>query len=375
MRIIYGVHGYGRGHATRTMAILPELCQRHQVLILAGGDAYSAIWPDYQVVRIPTLGFAYGRGTGKRSNWHTFRRNLSGMLDLKLRGPVFDMVQNAVEDFAPDLVISDAEAWTHHVAARLRIPRISVDHIGILAYCRPRIDWLDRMEARWDTLIYKMLMGRPDRVIVSSFYDAPPRRAGIRVVKTLVRRELHGLTPTSGKHLLVYFNQGRWQINERILDALRNAGCPVRVYGSYKETGRDRNLTFLPLSTLPFLEDLASCRGVISTAGNQLMGEAMFLGKPVLVMPERCVEQRLNAAAVKRLGIGLRTTPRRFSASLIRSFLDRHDEFAEAMRHHYRDGVRQTMEALEAFMAELVPAATAVPEKSTHQETQNAITR
>src|SRR4051812_1916808 len=176
MRIIYGVHGYGRGHATRTLAILPELCKRHQVLIVAGGDAHSAIWPDYQVVRIPTLGFAYGRGTGKRSNWHTLRRNLSGFLDLKLRGPVFEMVQGTVEEFAPDVVISDAEAWTHHVAHRLRIPRISVDHIGIMAYCRPPVEWRDRLEAKWDTAVYRQLMRRPDRIIVSSFYDAAPRR-------------------------------------------------------------------------------------------------------------------------------------------------------------------------------------------------------
>jgi uncharacterized protein (TIGR00661 family) len=358
MRIIYGVHGYGRGHATRTLAVLPELCKRHQVLILAGGDAHSAIWPDYQVVRIPTLGFAYGRGTGKRSNWQTLRRNLSGFLDLKLRGPVFEMVQNTVEEFAPDLVISDAEAWTHHVAQRLGIPRISIDHIGILAYCRPRIEWRDRLEARWDTLIYKMLMGRPDRIIVSSFYDATPRYAHVRVVNTLVRRELHDLNQVTANHLLVYFNQGHWQITERILGTLRQAGCPVRVYGSYKEIGRDGNLTFLPLSNLPFLEDLASCRGVISTAGNQLMGEAMSLGKPVLVMPEDCVEQRLNAAAVERLGIGMRTSPRRFTAATIRTFIDRRDEFAAAMRRHYRDGVGETMEALETFMAELVPGAT-----------------
>jgi uncharacterized protein (TIGR00661 family) len=153
--------------------------------------------------------------------------------------------------------------------------------------------------------------------------------------------------------LLVYFNQGRWQINDRILGTLRQAGCPVRIYGGYKEIGREGNLTFLPLSNLPFLEDLASCRGVISTAGNQLMGEAIFLGKPVLVMPERCVEQRLNAAAVKRLGIGMRTSPRRFTPDALRTFLDRHQDYVATMRQHSRDGLAETIDALETFMAEL----------------------
>src|SRR5215831_17545791 len=140
MRILYGVHGYGRGHATRTLAVLPHLTRRHQLLLLAGGDAFPAFWPEFSVVRIPTFGFAYarrGQGPRQRSNWHTFRRNFPALLDLFWGGPTFDMIREITEDFAPDVLISDAEGWTHHVAAFLRIPRISFDHIGILAYCKP----------------------------------------------------------------------------------------------------------------------------------------------------------------------------------------------------------------------------------------------
>jgi uncharacterized protein (TIGR00661 family) len=354
MRIIYGVHGYGRGHATRTLAILPELSRRHQVLILAGGDAYAAIRPDYEVQRIPTLAFAYGPGTGNRSNFHTFRRNASAFLDLKFRGPSFEMVQNIMEEFSPDIVISDADGWTHSVAQYLRIPRISVDHIGIMEYCKPKIDWRDQLEAKFDRIIYRMFMGRPERIIVSSFYDAPPRRPGVRVVPTLVRSAVHDLTPTDGEHLLVYFNRGKDQFNKRIYKTLHEVGCPVRIYGGNRE-GRDGNLTFLPPSNLPFLEDLASCRGVISTAGNQLMGETIYLGKPVLVIPERCVEQRLNASGVVRLGIGMRTTRGRFKPKLIREFLNRTDEFRANMKDHVRDGLQETLDALEQFMSELAP--------------------
>ncbi len=344
----------------RSTAIVQELMkQNHHIQILAGGDAYSAISPDHPVTRIPTFGFAYGPGTGKRSNFHTFRKNFSAAWDLLLGGPTFDMVTNIMQEFAPDIVISDAEAWTHRVAQFLKVPRISIDHIGILAYCRPKIDWKDRIEAIIDTYTYKTLMGKPERIIVSSFYDAPPRRRGVKVVGTMVREEVHQVTPTNGDHLLVYFNKGRYQLNKKILKALQLAGCPVRIYGG-NQKGRDGNLTFLPLSNLPFLEDLASCRAVISTAGNQLMGEAIYLGKPCLVIPERCVEQRLNGAAVQRLGIGMRATPRRLTAKKIREFLSRHDEFTTNMKQYVRDGLQETMAALETFMDELVGESTQV---------------
>ena len=44
---------------------------------------------------------------------------------------------------------------------------------------------------------------------------------------------------------------------------------------------------------------------VVSTAGNQLVGEALYLGKPVLVMPERVnFEQAINAHYLEQSGAG-----------------------------------------------------------------------
>jgi uncharacterized protein (TIGR00661 family) len=359
LRIAYGVHGYGRGHATRTLAVLPHLVRKHEILILAGGDAFPAFWPEYQVVRIPTLGFAYrqhGQGPRQRCNWLTFRRNISAVLDVFWRGSTFDMVREIVEDFAPDVVISDAEIWTHQVAAFLGIPRISFDHIGIMAYCRAPIDPRDWLKARLDAACYRALMGRPDRVLISSFYDAPPLRPDVRVVGTLPRQAIRGLVPRVEDHLLVYFNRGRDQLHDDFLRPLDELGMPVHIYGGPRR-GRSGRLVFLPTSELPFLEDLAKCRAVISTAGNQLVGEALFLRKPLLVIPERCVEQRMNARAVERLGIGRKIQPGEFAVSTLRDFLAHLDIYRERMAHEFRDGLWEALGAIDQFLAELAPAA------------------
>ncbi len=368
MRILYGVHGYGRGHATRALAVLPHLADAHQLLILAGGDAWQTIAPDYPVVRIPTLGFAYGTGAGarRRSNWQTLRQNLPALFDLLAGGPTFQMICEVTRDFAPDVVISDAEAWSHHVAAFLKIPRISFDHIGIMAYCRPALARWDRLEAVLDTTVYRLLMGRPDRVLVSSFFDAPPRRPGVRVVGTLPREAVRRVVSRSGEHLLVYFNRGHDQLHQGVVECFEELGCPVRIYGTPKR-GRIGSLTFLPPSDLPFLEDLASCRAVISTAGNQLVGEALYLEKPVLVFPERCAEQRMNALAVERLGIGMQAAFRDFTAATINNFLGRLGEFAANISHHRRDGLREAVATIDQFLRELeVTHAQLVPAGPSH---------
>ena len=73
MKIAYGVHGYGRGHAARALAVLPELVRRHDLLVLAADDAYHALRVAYNVVRIPGLRYALGVG-GRRSARGTIRR-------------------------------------------------------------------------------------------------------------------------------------------------------------------------------------------------------------------------------------------------------------------------------------------------------------
>lgn len=356
VRILYAVHGYGRGHATRSLALLGELRARHEVLVLAGGDAHQTMSSEWPVVRIPTLGFAYGPRSGRRSNLHTLRYNLPAALDAWWHGPVFAMVADTMRGFAPDVVISDAETWSHRVAGWLGVPRIGFDHIGILAHCRPGVEPRDRIEAMFDTLVYRALMGLPERILVSSFYDAPPRRAGVRVVPTLPRPEVREAVATEGEHLLVYLNQGRHQFDDRLRAVLEELGLPVRAYGT-PWRGQQGLLRFMPPGNRSFVDDLAGCRAVLSTAGNQLVGEAMYLGKPLLVMPEDCVEQRLNARAVERLGIGMRVEPRTLTVAHLRRLLAHREVFAARMRAQHRDGLAEALSAIEGFIAELAGSA------------------
>jgi uncharacterized protein (TIGR00661 family) len=351
LKIAYGIHGYGRGHAMRAMAVLPELTRRHEVLVLAGDDACAALADDYNVVAIPTFTFVM-KPDGHRSRLATIRRNLPGLADLKLDGPVCDLVAGALRAFGPDVIISDSEPWTHHVARRLKIPRISFDHFAILAYCRWPMGWADRLRCRFETLTYRQLMGEPERLVVASFFEAPPRREGIAIVGPVLRPQVRHLTPSDGDHLLVYFSNGRKNYTEPIHDALRRLERPVRVYGTPR-SGRDGNVEFRVVSNTQFLDDLAGCHAVFATAGNQLICEAMHFAKPLLMMPEDSLEQRLNAATIERLAYGLHAPRPTISAALIERFLAARPAFAANLRHAPRDGAAEAVAALERFAREL----------------------
>jgi UDP:flavonoid glycosyltransferase YjiC (YdhE family) len=92
---------------------------------------------------------------------------------------------------------------------------------------------------------------------------------------------------------------------------------------------------------------------VLSTAGNQLVGETMHLGKPILVVPEPSLEQRVNADAVVRLGIGDALPQTGLNACAISAFLANEARYREATRRHARDGRADALEALDEFARQL----------------------
>ncbi len=351
MRIAYGVFGYGRGHATRAAAVLADLRRRHEVRIFAGGDAYDQLAPEYPVVRVPGLSYSHG-ADGQVCELRTMRRNAASLLDLVCHGPRFRAVRDAVREFGPDVVISDAEPWLHRVARTLRIPRIGFDHFGIMVYCRPSIPLRDRLLSRRDVLLYSWLMGRPRRIIVSSFYEAPPRWPGVRVIGPLLRDEILTAKPRRGDYLLAYLNKGHHQLTPAIERALRESNLPIVVYGTGRQ-GSDGNLDFRPPGNRSFVQDMAGCRAIVSTAGNQLVGEAVHLGKPMLVMPEASVEQRLNAHHLERMGLGRQVAQRDFDAGVLRDFLAHERTYRENIRRAARNGRRAAVETIERFVTEL----------------------
>lgn len=351
LRLLYGVHGYSRGHATRAAAVLSELTRDHEVLILAGPDAYDFLKGTFDVVPIPSLRFIYG-DQGRISPKATLSNNLPLVADLFLHGRRSREIAARVKAFDPQVAICDAEPWTHRTAARLGIPRVSFDHFGIMVYCDVPLAVGDRMKSLFDRLAYRLLMGRPERVLVSSFYSAPPKSPKVRVIGPLLGEEVHAIPRTRRDHILVYLNNGQHQLTPRLEGVLRSSGLPMIVYGANRE-GRDENLDFRPPSRRGFLEDLASARAIVSTAGNQLVGEALYFRRPLLVMPESTVEQRMNAAAVARLGVGEAMDFSELTTESLARFVERIPTYEAAARAHAVDGRQEALTLLSRWIEEL----------------------
>ncbi|TAM12470.1 MAG: hypothetical protein EPN72_13140 [Nevskiaceae bacterium] len=355
MKIAYGVMGYGRGHASRVTAVLPALMRDHEVTVFAGGEAYDFLATRFPTVRIPTLGYVYGRHDGRQLGYSllaTLRNNIPLLTELATETGSFRYVVEAFRRLQIELVISDSEAWTLRAGQRLGLPRIGFDHIGVLAWCRQQLPPELWLAGQRDALAYRALMGVPERLLVSSFYPAPPKSANTRVIGPVLRESVQYAQPQDHGHLLVYLNRGTRQYQPHIHAALRTLNRPVIIYGA-GHTGTEGNVEFRPIDGTAFVRDLSQCHAVMATSGNQLISEALHLGKPILALPEDAFEQQLNAWMVERMDVGARAGLTSLKGDDIQRFLDLHGHYCANLASIPPEPPDTAAEILRGYIREL----------------------
>ncbi len=343
LRILYGVNGEGMGHATRSEVVIGSLLERHEVRVLASGAAFRHLCE-----RLPRVDEVFGPSfaldEGEIRRWATVRQNL-----LLARHELPHTVRawvSEVDDWKPDVVISDFEPLTGVYARLTRAPLIAIGNINMLDRCRHDSEIVGRerndfLLAR--ALAHSMLPGAAS-YIVTTFFRPPLRHGATTLVPPIVRPEIIDATTVRGDHLLVYSSG-----DDALIDSLRTAEARCLIYGMRggpDEATVDGNLEFRPRSTEGFVDDLRTARGVVAGGGFSLLTEAIYLGKPVLSIPLRGqFEQLMNARYLERLGYGLCAATA--SAERVGSFVSRIGEFEDALAGYTHSGNAVALEAIE----------------------------
>jgi uncharacterized protein (TIGR00661 family) len=252
----------------------------------------------------------------------------------------------------PDLVITDLEPALPRAALRCSVPFVSLNHqhflvVNDLSSLPARLRWTGEFLGS----VVRAYHPGQAKTIVSSFY-APPLKPGyvdkVVQVGVLLRPEVLFTTPYSGGYFVAYL---RRFVGQNMLDALKEFPQKVMVYG-LGERPPEANLIFRRVSTEGFLEDLAGCEALISTAGNQIVGEALYLEKPVLAVPEPGnFEQQINAHFLKESGAGDWSAAETLSPTVVRGFLDRLDLFRAAIRPETVNGTPAALRAMQPYLA------------------------
>jgi uncharacterized protein (TIGR00661 family) len=347
MRILYGVVGEGMGHAMRSRVILDELTKKHEVQVVVSGRAY-----DYLQKRVSEnlsvrkiWGYTLVYEDNEVDAWKTAARNLKGALtgwpeNIKAYVEI-------TERFEPQVVISDFESWSYLFAQRHGLPLISVDNMQIINRCEhaPEITAGAARDFELTKAIVKAKVAGADHYHITTFFYPPVRKERTTLHPPILRPEILAAKPASGEHLLVYQTSTS---NAALPEILRRSGREVRIYGlrrDLKEEVVEGNLRYQPFSEARFIDDLRTARGVIASAGFTLMGEAVYLHRPMLAIPVAGqFEQVLNARYLEREGYGLGADT--LTDERLGQFLERLPDFERKLSSYTQDGNRSLLDGL-----------------------------
>jgi uncharacterized protein (TIGR00661 family) len=236
-------------------------------------------------------------------------------------------LKRAIKADRPDLVISDFEPALPRAARRMKVPFVSLNHQHFLV--ASDLSSLPPDLQAWAGMMSMAVRAHhrgQRRTIISSFFHAHLREGIENVVQVgpLLRPEIVAARPSGGEHVVSYL---RPATPPAVLEMLKENGREVRVYGLGARSD-EGPLKFRPFDPQGFVDDVASCQALVGGAGNQSLGEAIYLGKPVFALPEeQHHEQLINSHFLRQMGAGDFEPLERVGPRHFQRFFARLDEF------------------------------------------------
>jgi uncharacterized protein (TIGR00661 family) len=367
-RIIYALSGQGRGHTSRSLAISNTLRKRgHEVLFCCGGTAREILEAQGEsVLRVPVLRQVMKDNTVMHGQ--TLRANWTSIRTLP------EILTRLADEFAayrPDLLITDFEGFSRRAAERIGLPVLSFNHQQVVTETHYTLPLRYRFHAFVATTIIKLIAPKhPEHLLLSSFFFPPLKNPSrTTMVPPIIRPEVQALHPEAGDHVLVYYNQPEG--SDYLPDQLREVDVRFIVYNFPPPPDPETypNIVFKKPSIEGFLADLAQCRAIVCTAGFTLISEALYLGKPLLVVPNQGIfEQTLNALFLQREALGAAVLDRRLTTQDLSSFLNDLDRYVERMRNRSGCGNKEAVACIEGVLSRIGPSVHAASSSSSSVE-------
>ncbi len=299
-RIVYGLCGIGIGHAVRSRVILDYLSKKHDLLILSSNKIAPYLRKYYPNVHA-IEGFEFVFENNALSNSRTLAKNL-----LKINPNTIDnleLIKRKIDQFDPQLIISDMETFSMYLARWKNIPLLTIDNQHFLIYGKyasSKRYFLEYFKAR---LVLGLATRKADHHLILLFpgekLDLNKKTTGITPI---LREEIFKIKPKKQDYVFVYQSTKTYK---KLLALLEQVNEKFIIYGFDLEK-KYKNLTFKKFDDRKrFLKDLSCAKAVISNGGFTLISEALYLQKPLLVIPiKKHFEQIFNAAYIKKNNYG-----------------------------------------------------------------------
>ncbi|WP_025764089.1 glycosyltransferase family protein [Dyadobacter tibetensis] len=372
MRIVFLVQGEGKGHLTQAISLGQILTEAgHEVVGALVGQSEGRTVPAFFKKEIGAPVFLhdapniiYNSDGGGLNLSRTLRTHLAALPRYlsSLR-----KIHQTIQSLEPDLLINFYEIYggLYNLRYGTKIPMVCIAHQYLLQhplFTFPPNSKVDRWLINFNTEATSWLCKKK---LSLSFRSFPQANVGKNmVVPPLLRKAVRELKPKDEDFFLVYMTHHSlskqiisWHARHtevKLQCFWDNAAAPELVQ-------HNPNLIFRQIDATKYLQLLATCKGLVTTAGFESVCEAMYLGKPVMMVPvPQHFEQECNALDGVNSGAGVAATT--FDLSLFMAYLPKHKDQSAQFRNWYMKGDNIFINAIEAYgngtVSKIMPSQT-----------------
>ncbi len=316
-KFIFLVQGEGRGHMTQALVLYNILIKNgHEVTAVLIGTSGRRQIPDYfrshidaDIIPLPSPNFVLDRSNKSLLLLPSILFNIRY---LRTYFKSLKKIHRQIREKKPDILINfyDFLGGFYFLFFKSETKHIVIGHQFLTGHPlfpfaphRPLEKWLFLLNNRLTSL-------RSVRKIGLSFTHYKPETVGDLVVTPpLIREDITRLRVRDEGFILAYIvNDG---YAEEIMEwHEKHRSVIVHCFWDRKEVPDEyqvhENLTFHQIDHAKFVDMMSRCSGYASTAGFESICEAMYLGKPILMVPvESQYEQACNAIDAVNSGAGV----------------------------------------------------------------------
>ena len=335
MRFLFIVQGEGRGHMTQAISMRDILTKYgHEVVEVLVGKSERREIPKFFFEKIHAPVHTY-----ESPNFLVSSNNKGILLfqsilfNLKRSGRYFKsmaFINKKIKETKPDLVINFYELLAGFTYALYNpsIPYICLGHQFLLLhpdFVFPKGQLLQRWMLNFNTRLTSIRAKKFLALSFSTMEDFPRKK--LFVVPPLLRKEVLETTPGDDRYILGYMLNAGY--SEEIISWHRKQPhVTAHFFWDKKDAPEDieiqPNLFFHRINDVKFLMYMKNCSGYASTSGFESICEAMYLRKPILMVPTKGhFEQESNSVDALRAGAGIVSD--RFELDKLLSFIPQYN--------------------------------------------------
>ena len=285
MKILYAIQTTGNGHLARAQNIIPRIKEVAELEIITSGPKNDFLLEEKPIKHFTGVTFFY---TDNGSvNWlkTIFLNNYFKFFKEVLSCPVkkYDLIIN---DFEP------VSAWSARFNNIKCFELTNQYSMSLSSDPKPKS--------------YNRLILWAIKYIIPSKlgYGYHYKKYTDRIFFPIIRDKIRNLRLTTSDEIIVYLPTYSPSNLIKIINKLTVKKRWTIFSLDAKKKEKIFGVNVEPLSEDIFLKKFASCYGIVCAGGFATTSEAIFLGKPMIVVPvEGQIEQQFNAAALKQEGV------------------------------------------------------------------------